>query len=215
MRLYALLPMVACVCFAQTGETVNFVGTAINTTNPESPVAAPLQIRLIGGACTLTVSPPLVGSGPCLLKSYDKKTGRIEFVSAGAAVITWIGSVKGNFASGSYKLDASTQTGSFYLAIVNQPDETAVSKSAPAPRRLPTSQGSCVPAIESAITGEVHGWDGETIFKLDNGQIWQQAEYDYTYFYEYHPDVTIYESSSGCRMKVEDEEETILVKRLK
>src|SRR5712691_3605313 len=78
------------------------------------------------------------------------------------------------------------------------------------------STGSnCAPAIESAISGEFNGWDGETIFKLDNGQIWQQAEYDYTYSYSYRPEVTIYQTSSGCRMKVEDEEETILVKRLK
>jgi hypothetical protein len=73
----------------------------------------------------------------------------------------------------------------------------------------------CAPAIESTISGDFNGWDGETIFKLDNGQIWQQAEYSYTYSYAYHPDVTIYQVSSGCRMKVEDEDETILVKRIK
>jgi hypothetical protein len=76
-------------------------------------------------------------------------------------------------------------------------------------------RGSCTPAIESAITGEIEGWDGETIFRLDNGEIWQQAEYDYTYFYEYHPDVTIYLTSSGCRMKVEGESDTVVVKRIK
>jgi len=65
------------------------------------------------------------------------------------------------------------------------------------------------------FSDEFHGWDGETIFKLDNGQIWQQAEYDYTYTYLYRPDVTIYETRAGCRLKVEDEDETILVKRLK
>ncbi len=74
---------------------------------------------------------------------------------------------------------------------------------------------SCSPAIESTISGEFNGWEGETIFKLDNGQIWQQAEYDYTYSYSYRPDVTIYQTSSGCRLKVEDEEETIIVKRIK
>jgi hypothetical protein len=77
------------------------------------------------------------------------------------------------------------------------------------------SSGSCSPAIESNVNGEFKGWDGETIFKLSNGQIWQQAEYDYMYSYSYSPDVTIYSTQSGCRMKVEDEEETILVKRLK
>jgi len=74
---------------------------------------------------------------------------------------------------------------------------------------------NCSPAIESTISGEFHGWDGETIFKLDNGQIWQQSQYDYTYSYSYRPDVTIYETRTGCRLKVEDEDETILVKRLK
>jgi hypothetical protein len=78
-----------------------------------------------------------------------------------------------------------------------------------------TSGGRCTPAIESAINGEFKGWDGETIFKLSNGQIWQQAEYDYMYSYSYSPDVTIYSTQSGCSMKVEDEDETILVKRLK
>ena len=74
---------------------------------------------------------------------------------------------------------------------------------------------SCVPAIETAIDGDVEGWEGETIFKLANGQIWQQAEYDYNYFYEYNPDVTIYQTNSGCRMKVDGEDETLLVKRIK
>ena len=55
----------------------------------------------------------------------------------------------------------------------------------------------------------------KTIFKLDNGQIWQQTDYHYNYFYAYRPDVTIYQTSEGCRMKVEDEEETVLVKRIK
>jgi hypothetical protein len=74
---------------------------------------------------------------------------------------------------------------------------------------------SCSPAIESTISGEIEGWEGETIFKLDNGQIWQQAAYDYTYFYAYRPDITIYQTSAGCRMRVEDETDTVLVKRIK
>lgn len=79
----------------------------------------------------------------------------------------------------------------------------------------PSIRSSCSPAVESRISGEIEGWDGDTIFKLDNGQIWQQAEYDYTYFYAYRPEVTIYQTSAGCRMKVEDETETVLVKRIK
>jgi len=70
-------------------------------------------------------------------------------------------------------------------------------------------------AIETCIDGEFKGWEGETIFKLCNGQIWQQAEYSYTYTYAYRPDVVIYKTSAGYRMKVEDEEEAILVRRIR
>jgi hypothetical protein len=79
----------------------------------------------------------------------------------------------------------------------------------------PTPSSRCSPAVESTISGSFHGWSGDTIFKLDNGQIWQQAEYAFTYSYSYRPEVTIYETSAGCRLKVEDEEETILVRRIK
>lgn len=70
-------------------------------------------------------------------------------------------------------------------------------------------------AIESCIDGDFNGWEGETIFKLCNGQIWQQSEYAYTYEYAYRPDVVIYKTSSGYRMKVQDVEETIGVTRIK
>jgi hypothetical protein len=41
--------------------------------------------------------------------------------------------------------------------------------------------------IESRIDGEFEGWEGDTIFKLENGQIWQQSSYAYTYHYSYRP----------------------------
>ena len=44
-----------------------------------------------------------------------------------------------------------------------------------------TVQSRCSPAVESTLAGNFEGWSGETIFKLDNGQIWEQAEYAYTY----------------------------------
>jgi hypothetical protein len=69
--------------------------------------------------------------------------------------------------------------------------------------------------IESTIEGEFKGWEGSTIFKLTNGQIWQQSEYSYMYHYAYRPSVTIYESKDGVKMKVEDVDEVISVKKLK
>lgn len=71
------------------------------------------------------------------------------------------------------------------------------------------------PIITSQIDGEFDGWEGETIFKLMNGQIWQQSSYAYMYHYAYMPEVEIYETKNGYIMKVEDVEETIEVIRLK
>jgi len=76
----------------------------------------------------------------------------------------------------------------------------------------PSTSGA---VIESKIDGEFEGWDGETIFKLINGQIWQQAEYSYTYSYKYRPAVIISQTSSGWIMQVEGISKTIKVKRLK
>lgn len=69
--------------------------------------------------------------------------------------------------------------------------------------------------IESRIDGEFEGWDGDTVFKLENGQIWQQVSYDYEYEYAYRPKVLVYKSGSVYKMKVEGMHDEITVKRLK
>jgi|ERR1035438_9367550 hypothetical protein len=216
MFIRGILFLVISAWCAEAADPFSLIGTVINTTTPDKPMAAPIQMVFgSDGKCTLTISPPLVGSGSCAIDVFDEKSGKIEITSTGSVKIVWTGSIKGNLASGTYRVEPGTQSGTFYLAIV-APDVTPQKPPAP-PVVQPATRPNmgCVPAIESAISGEVHGWDGETIFKLDNGQIWQQAEYDYTYFYEYHPDVTIYQARGGCRMKVEDEDDTIIVKRIK
>lgn len=69
--------------------------------------------------------------------------------------------------------------------------------------------------IETQIDGEFEGWDGETIFKLMNGQIWQQSSYQYMYHYSYCPQVLIYEFNDTWNMKVEDVDASINVVKLK
>lgn len=69
--------------------------------------------------------------------------------------------------------------------------------------------------IESRIDGEFEGWEGDTIFKLENGQIWQQSSYAYTYHYAYRPRVVIYKSGNVYKMKIDDVSNTISVRRLK
>jgi hypothetical protein len=69
--------------------------------------------------------------------------------------------------------------------------------------------------IESRIDGNFEGWDGDTIFILMNGQIWQQSSYNYHYHYSYSPKVIIYPSNGGYKMHVEGVDRDIYVVRLK
>lgn len=63
--------------------------------------------------------------------------------------------------------------------------------------------------IESQIDGDFEGFEGETIFKLMNGQIWQQTEYWYHYHYSFMPKVIIYKSGGGYKMKVDGVDKAI------
>ena len=69
--------------------------------------------------------------------------------------------------------------------------------------------------IETRIDGEFQGWKGETIFKMRNGTIWQQASYSYKYHYAYSPKVIIYAKSGSAYMKVDGIDDEIRVKRIK
>lgn len=69
--------------------------------------------------------------------------------------------------------------------------------------------------VESKIDGDFEGWDGDTIFKLENGQIWQQSSFAFTYKFAFRPKVIIFQKDSRWFMKVDGVEKTIEVKQLK
>jgi len=69
--------------------------------------------------------------------------------------------------------------------------------------------------IESRIDGNFEGWTGDTVFTLINGQIWQQAEYNYYYHYAYNPKVVIFKDGSYYYMIVDGTNRKIKVKRIK
>jgi len=69
--------------------------------------------------------------------------------------------------------------------------------------------------IESRIDGVFHGWDGRTVFPLVNGQVWQQAAYAYRYHYAYLPEVLLYLSKDGWRLKVDGVHESVTVTRIR
>ena len=50
--------------------------------------------------------------------------------------------------------------------------------------------------------------------KLINGQIWQQTEYYYHYHYAFMPQVVVYRSDSGFKMKVEGIEKSVGVSQI-
>jgi len=70
-------------------------------------------------------------------------------------------------------------------------------------------------AIEAQIDGEFKGFEGQTIFKLTNGQIWQQSEYYYYYHYSYSPKVVILKSGPLYKFLVEGVPKPIGAVRIK
>ena len=85
-------------------------------------------------------------------------------------------------------------------------------KSEPSSVEAPRSTAA---AIESQIDGDFEGWEGETIIKLTNGQIWQQTEYHYHYHYAFMPKVVVYSSGAGYKAKVDGVNQAVGVKQLK
>ncbi|WEK68286.1 MAG: hypothetical protein P0Y62_10440 [Candidatus Chryseobacterium colombiense] len=66
---------------------------------------------------------------------------------------------------------------------------------------------------EYTIISDFNGWKGDTIFEMDNGEIWKQDSYDYDYNYSYRPKAAIYENGLKSIMIVEGK--SIEVKRIK
>jgi hypothetical protein len=69
--------------------------------------------------------------------------------------------------------------------------------------------------VETQVDGEFNGWEGETIIKLMNGQIWQQTEYHYEYHYAFMPKVLVFPSGGGFKMQVDGTSQAVGVQRLR
>ncbi len=85
----------------------------------------------------------------------------------------------------------------------------------PSTTQVPPNASRTSLVIETQIDGDFEGWEGETIVKLMNGQIWQQTEYHYTYHYAFMPEVLIYRSGGGWKMKVDGVDKAVGVEQLK
>lgn len=84
----------------------------------------------------------------------------------------------------------------------------------------PISSGSSAgnhgqPIIESTIISTFQGLNAGNIYKLADGQIWEQVEPWVWAWIWINPKVTIYAASGAYRMKVENIDHPVLVRRLK
>lgn len=73
--------------------------------------------------------------------------------------------------------------------------------------------------IEARLLGDFTGWSGRTIFRLDNGQVWRQANNRMSNYTPrepiLEPKITITKSALGSyKLKVEGIKRIILVKRV-
>lgn len=69
--------------------------------------------------------------------------------------------------------------------------------------------------IESHIDGAFTGWSGGALFKLRNGQLWQQEGFSYRYRYAYMPRVAISVVGDRHLLRVEGMGEGVFVRRLR
>lgn len=67
--------------------------------------------------------------------------------------------------------------------------------------------------FRSQIEGEFNGYDDGALFRLTNGQVWQQRRYKYKYKYKYRPRVRVYQEQGRWFMEFDCIDEPIEVVR--
>jgi hypothetical protein len=70
--------------------------------------------------------------------------------------------------------------------------------------------------VQSRYDGEFTGWSGNTLFRLENGQVWKQSQSGRVDFRATRPVVTIRRSTLGAyRLNVQGLDQSIRVERVK
>ena len=68
--------------------------------------------------------------------------------------------------------------------------------------------------IDSNIVGEFEGWNGDSIYQLDNGTLWKLTVYQYNYAYSYRPKAVIYSDQGSYFLEVEGMGEAVQVNQV-
>lgn len=77
------------------------------------------------------------------------------------------------------------------------------------------TQGLIPHALESYIVGEFEGFDYGNLYQLANGQLWEQTEHYFWYYYWYGPPVTIYADGATHKMLVAGISHPVTVRRVR
>ena len=83
-------------------------------------------------------------------------------------------------------------------------------------RGLPSDDGDNDAPVESRIIGNFSGWDGQTVFKLENGMIWVQDDKDKFHIKEVqNPSVTIEQGMFNTwKLSIEGHKDDCKVRRI-
>jgi len=79
---------------------------------------------------------------------------------------------------------------------------------------LPTSERGEPDHIETHIVGTFKGWYGNTVFKLENGQVWEQSGAGYFEAHLENPQVVIKKLAFGYLLTLPGQGATVFVRRL-
>ena len=69
--------------------------------------------------------------------------------------------------------------------------------------------------MKSSIENDFDGWDGDTIIKLSNGSVWEQADYQLEIIVTVMPKVVIFKIGNKYFAKVDQTKKLVRVERLK
>lgn len=75
--------------------------------------------------------------------------------------------------------------------------------------------GNTGEALESQISGESKGYKQGMLFKLTNGQIWEQTDGWFFFFFQVMPKVTIFQTNGFTKLKIEGMDQAVTVKRIR
>lgn len=66
---------------------------------------------------------------------------------------------------------------------------------------------------DGTIVSDFKGFDGNSRFEFQNGHVWEQAEYKYSYHYSYRPHAIVVDGVNGITLHVDGMSDSVRVRR--